>query len=161
VLTGLASAVWNLAVVFFTLRPPVWLITVLLIFVVELRAFWRKRQYEGHYEEEEPSPFDLYKEVHFFGALWRWPYYSNVPSDPWPFCPYCDMELIHSTGGYAAAGGHTVLYCERCDRKILEAQGTLKSIQNRVLREIERKIRTDDWKTAINRGNRRARAGDN
>jgi hypothetical protein len=92
-----------------------------------------------------------YTQDTFLGLIWRWSYISNHPHNPWAFCPYCDTMLIYSEQRdfYSRNVEHTMLTCETCNREMLTHEGDKDYLVNKILRQIDRIIRTGEWKTKI------------
>jgi len=94
--------------------------------------------------------FYAYNKDQFFNAVWRWSYGGNgLPTDAASFCPNCDMQLMYHEdhGAYRAAGlTNTILFCDRCNERITDVEGDYDHLERRVLREIERKVRTNEYK---------------
>lgn len=89
-----------------------------------------------------------YTHDRFLGLTWRWGYRRfGRPDVPWAHCPVCDTALIYNSEG---DGGRmrTVLTCETCDRAVLQHEGDAQYLAAKILRQIERKIRTGEWQTA-------------
>jgi uncharacterized membrane protein YeaQ/YmgE (transglycosylase-associated protein family) len=128
-------------------RIPVWLIlligSAIFLFLVWLN---RKVTFPIYVAPE----FHAYNQDRFFNAIWRWSYSgSGLPRDAASFCPKCDMQLVYHEpqGAYRAAGLiSTVLICERCGEQITNVEGDYNHLERRVLREIERKVRTEEYK---------------
>jgi hypothetical protein len=78
-----------------------------------------------------------------------------VTGDIWnlvSFCPTCDLQLVYSEGylgGYRAAGTTTKLLCENCKTQVMEADGNYKQLEAKVQREIERRIRTGEYRESL------------
>ena len=89
-----------------------------------------------------------YKKDDFLGITWRWSYQRKVPVDPWCFCSECNTELVYTYTG-SRSDQETELFCETCNITKLRHDGDKTYLINRVLRLIERKIRTEEWKTAV------------
>jgi len=89
-----------------------------------------------------------YVEDDFFGVPWRWRYISNQVYDPWAFCPSCDTQLVYSqTGGRFSPEPRSVtLFCERCRQDRLVHDGDRNYLVAAVKRQIDRNLRTGDWK---------------
>lgn len=128
-------------------RIPVWLI--LLLGVIVLGFIIRKNR-KPVLEVDTTPEFYAYNQDEFFNAVWRWSYSgSGLPEDAASFCPNCDMQLVYHEdhGGYRAAGlTNTILFCERCNERITDLEGDYDHLESRVLREIERKVRTNEYK---------------
>lgn len=91
-----------------------------------------------------------YKKDDFLGITWRWSYQRKIPVDPWCFCSECNTELVYTYTG-SRSDQETELFCETCNITKLRHDGDKTYLINRVLRLIERKIRTEEWKAEIKR----------
>lgn len=105
------------------------------------------QRFEG---ETEPE-FTSYLEDHIYGATWRWQWMGNRVKALHGFCPTCDAQLVYSEqGGYLDSRNETatVFICERCDRKAVArvVGGGLDYARGAVMREIERRVRTGDYR---------------
>ena len=92
----------------------------------------------------------LYTKDTIRNVTWRWGYANNRIINLRPFCPKCDMEL---TNVRADQGTHewTELHCEGHECGFV-ADGTWEDMnhaQDVARREIERNIRTGEWKKRI------------
>jgi len=90
-----------------------------------------------------------YTNDRFLGLTWRWRYRRfGRPDVPWAYCSVCDTALIYNSEG---DGGRmrTVLTCETCDRTVLQHEGDAQYLAAKILRQIERRIRTGEWQTAV------------
>ncbi len=91
--------------------------------------------------------FLKYNEDMFLGVKWRWKYDNmNTLDRVASFCPVCDMQLICNT---TYDGIRSDLKCERCNRIHYSHNGDYDDIESRVEMEIERNLRTGDWKKRI------------
>ena len=89
-----------------------------------------------------------YRQDNFLDIIWRWSYQRKMPVDPWCFCPDCNTELIYNYTG-SRENQETELFCETCNIAKLRHDGDTTYLINRVLRLIERKIRTGEWKKGL------------
>jgi len=105
----------------------------------------------------EPEPhWRDFTEFEWEGILWRWQYdregrLYGLAS----FCPQlgCDMQTYPRTGGYYGPGNETTLFtCDRCGHSP-EVRGNKDQIEDRVVREIERLLRGDGWRTNLRAAN--------
>lgn len=94
--------------------------------------------------------FTDYTEDRFFGAVWRWRYAHGGPTGTWAFCPGCDTVLVYS---YQRNYGDlmTTLHCETCHRDIATEPGDRDDLVGKVHRQIDRKVRTGEWKNYVER----------
>ncbi|MBL8308014.1 MAG: hypothetical protein JNM33_15085 [Rubrivivax sp.] len=97
----------------------------------------------------EPT-FTDYTEDRFMGAVWRWRYAHGAPTGTWAFCPRCDTVLVYS---YQRDYGDlkTTLHCETCRVDIATEPGDRDDLVGKVHRQIDRKIRTGEWKNYVER----------
>ena len=80
----------------------------------------------------------------FFGILWRWGAEPGVGTlSVRSFCPQCDMELYPNYNSY---GESLQFHCENCGfaHNVEHMDGP--QLENVVIRAIQRKIRTGEWK---------------
>ena len=93
-----------------------------------------------------------YTEDEFGGIRWRWSWSENTPSEPFPFCPRCDHILLedHDHRSVPQLGHTMVLDCENCGFNI-ESNGVIEGMRLRVLRNVDRKFRSGEWKSANKR----------
>ena len=124
---------------------PRWLVVILAIgciptFFRVLRRFF-------------PAPVNplAYTKDTFFGLVWRWSYPLSPTSDQtWCFCPKCDTRLVYNQDRFVLTGSFQ-FFCETCNQIVAEIPGNdVAVILNRVIRQIERNVRTDIWKESIN-----------
>jgi len=99
----------------------------------------------------EPHQRD-FAEFEFLGVLWRWHYdsYGAIHSLV-SFCPVplCDMQTYGRPGRYFGPSSQATTYpCERCGHTA-EIDGSQEAIESRVIREIQRFLRSDEWKKYI------------
>ena len=96
-----------------------------------------------------PRPEVLeYTTDRFLGLTWRWRYRRfGRPDAPWAHCPVCDTALIYNSQSDGSRM-RTVLTCESCDRTVLQHEGDAQYLAAKILRQIERKIRTGEWQAA-------------
>lgn len=94
-----------------------------------------------------------YRQDTFLDIIWRWSYQKQLPVDPWCYCPDCKTELIYNYTG-SRDNQETELFCEACNVTKLRHDGDTTYLVNRVLRLIERKIRTGEWQEVVVAGKR-------
>lgn len=96
-------------------------------------------------KKTSPSLAD-YTEDRFFGVVWRWRYAQGGPSGAWAFCPKCDTILVYS---YRHDYGDfkTTLHCETCEVDLATESGNKDDLVGKVHRQIDRKLRTGEWKS--------------
>lgn len=87
-------------------------------------------------------------------VLWRWRSISSLPSSLVPFCQRCDTQLVYDYDDgerYSGAQRHTLLICEHCNghRPVCREIGNYEDLKRRVGRQIDRLIRTGDWRQHV------------
>ncbi len=89
----------------------------------------------------------VYTTDRFHGLVWRWLMRSNgQPYNIATFCPRCDMQLHPASNGY---GYSTQFHCDKCEftSKVIEMEPM--TLEDWVIREIQRKLRTNEWKKGL------------
>lgn len=93
-----------------------------------------------------------FKEFEFLGVLWRWDYDTGGDIfNLFSFCPEsgCDMQTFGRLGRYFGDGNESTIYhCDRCGCTP-DIKGGREAIENRVVREVQRLLRTNQWKNHI------------
>jgi hypothetical protein len=95
-----------------------------------------------------------YTEDRFENIVWRWSYnFANQPINIQPYCPYCDIQLVHVVPPFWDNQGDKVsFYCENCKRTLANVEGGGRSYAiSMIARHIDRKIRTGEWEQLIER----------
>ena len=116
--------------------PLYWLLIIFAFgIILTLFSIWRANK----------KSIEYYSMDEVQGLVWEWDYY-NFHSTLKPLCPKCYSELIIARENY----GQTIYFCISCEiRKQFDItfEAHLKFIQI----EIEKRMRTDDWKNAEKR----------
>ena len=124
------------------LSVPFWLFYILLLMGMPFLGwcFLRLRRRAG------PRVGD-YTSDRFLEVDWTWHYvWGSTPEGIWCFCPDDNTRLVNSEDSYR----HSItLECETCKRKWGPIQGGMYDLTNKIARQIERKIRTGEWKKVV------------
>ncbi len=144
-LWGLVKSGWHgLGADVTTYRWLYWLLLLVLVVNI-LWIVWviiaANRKPEG---PREPTWHD-YRADEIFGLKWRWEYHHGLIYEPHPFCPKCDMVMVWVNNWNDT---HTVT-CERCQLKKVFQGDELVATQNKVKREIDRRLRAGEWRDAL------------
>jgi membrane protein implicated in regulation of membrane protease activity/ribosomal protein S27E len=124
--------------------PTWWLYLLYAICgVAALVLAWRV--YEANKKPREPHWTD-YQEDNFFGAVWRWHWVGNQLADPWAYCPTCDTVLVYANDVFPQ---RITLTCETCGRPVVSEGGDKDYLVAKVLRQIDRKARTGEWRNYV------------
>jgi len=128
---------------------PRWILFILILLsgILVLRAAYRFiRGASG------PSVFD-YREDTILGLTWRWDYGPNGPTNVWCYCPACDTSLVYTEDRdwteYGQGRNVIRLTCETCGHRIKDFEGDHNHLIGRVLRQIDRIQRNNEWKKRI------------
>ena len=95
--------------------------------------------------------YHSYTEDNFLGVHWKWKFYDDTISDPIPYCPNCQMQLINAFKQIKGRDWRdekrgVALHCESCNKRdLLVRPGEYYGITRQIKRLIERKIRTKEW----------------
>ena len=92
-----------------------------------------------------------FNQFNFLGSGWRWNTISHRPIGLVAYCPDCDIRLVYEeTGGRFSDEPKTIaLQCEKCDVVRTCELGDLKHLTSRVSREIDRLVRTGQWRQHV------------
>jgi hypothetical protein len=143
------GSAWTAAWGFITYRQPVpvWLLSFLILCAVALVAFilLRLRAIRPDWRS--------YTQDEFFGVIWRWRYTSQGGvADLIPFCPACDTLIRPARqdppAGYYSSEWpyHTRFGCDHCTAKPSVTKGSIDTIHDKIIRQIDRKLRNDEWR---------------
>ncbi len=97
-----------------------------------------------------------YKEDFIYGANWRWKWTKNEIVNVECYCPKCDSVLVYDESSchtrYTDVA-KTDFICENCNSQLVTTihGGNKKYAINAIKREIERRIRTEEYKSTINK----------
>jgi hypothetical protein len=126
---------------------PYWLIYVVIIILLLL--FWSKAKRvitDLSAEAARESPL-AYKKDCFYGMVWRWLMDSDFqPYRISTFCPKCDMQIHSDSAEYEYS---TQFYCDKCGFKSEAIKMKPFQLEEWVIREIQRKLRTKEWKQGL------------
>ncbi|MBD3676790.1 MAG: hypothetical protein HUJ27_00115 [Rhodobacteraceae bacterium] len=96
----------------------------------------------------ESQPSDLwrtYREDYFFGLRWRWDYGSDASHIYLltAFCPHCDLQ-VHPVDIARYSGVNRYEYkCEDCNVNLKTFDMPIPQIEDKVIRQIQKKIRNE------------------
>lgn len=129
---------WKAIVWFFqsSLSIPVWLFSILVI-IVCLSIFTIIVRLKS-------PEWESYKEDKFDRLTWRWNYNnSNIIN----VCPYCPIDDTLLTYRYIGGIGkiESIFICDTCKREFGPYSGSISDIENRIKRQIDRKIRKREY----------------
>jgi len=137
-----------------TVGIPVWLLSLTVALLLALLYQAAKRAMKT-LAASAPS-FLAYREDIIFGIHWRWSYVGNTLDEPHEFCPDCDTRLLFRDE-YGMPPGlvtrnfnlQTVFFCEHCGWQSQPLDGEHHDIINRVMRQIDRRARSGEWQSTL------------
>lgn len=92
-----------------------------------------------------------YREDIFLNLKWRWNYEKDGYIYPLcPFCLYCDFQIIPKNTSAYIAVDRIAFECDNCQHQFGEYQESIESIENKVKRSIQQKLRNGTWLEKIN-----------
>ncbi|MGO9622407.1 MAG: hypothetical protein ACLPT6_13505 [Desulfobaccales bacterium] len=142
-----SASIWVFHFLLSSVSMPIWSLIVIFLMIVPtlIRILSWFRQKEVNY----PSWHDYDQDV-ILEIRWRWHYspYGGEIANISYFCPSDDTQLI-----YEDWGSKTVFRCETCGRRFGPMEGSRNYIIGMVQRQIDRKIRTGEWKDIVQRLN--------
>ena len=130
-----------------TYTLPLWLILIISIFA----SIYIAKLLLSIKFKSKPK-YTAYTQDFIYGTNWKWKWEKEEISDIQCYCPKCDAILIYDDT--LSNIKHTELsktdfICENCNSNIVTTihGGNKNYAINAVKREIERRIRTDEYKT--------------
>ncbi len=82
----------------------------------------------------------------FFGIRWRWTYGSDgAVIGLYSLCPVCDYQVFPVNVSSFRVAPRIAFQCEDCGRDLGQFEGISKELENRVIRGIHKKLRTNTW----------------
>ncbi len=136
---------WSLLVAVYPVPGWLILIGVTLIAPVLLSIIRNMRKPEV----KELTWLDLYTEDRIESVVWRWHYVGSQIMGTAPYCPSCEAHLVYSEQydrGWPRTVNRTEFHCEHCGVVRTSINGDHDYAIAKVEREIDRRIRTGEWK---------------
>ncbi len=140
-----SASIWFFHFLVSSFPIPVWSIVFIFILIVPtlIKLFSRFSKKDVNH----PNWRD-YNEDEILKMRWRWRYtsYGGNIENIVCFCPSDDTQLI-----YEDWGSQVVFRCETCRRQFGPIQGSHGYIIGMIERQIQRKLRTGEWKEVVQR----------
>jgi len=87
-----------------------------------------------------------YRKDSFFGVVWAWDYNANdQPSHIHVLCPECQCQIAPVYEDRWPIGTYYHFDCDACGHKVEPVKGVYEEIENRVIRFVQKKLRTGEW----------------
>ncbi|WP_136603820.1 hypothetical protein [Paenibacillus dokdonensis] len=135
------KAIWDWIVETLTFGIPLWIILLIIVIILTARRIFRSSP------ESKPEFLNYTNDV-IEGIKWEWSFYTYGgkydfnANTPIPICKNCNGYLVLDYDDY-----HNLkLRCENCTYKKQLSEWEFSDYQNKIKREIMRRIRTNSWK---------------
>lgn len=137
---------WVLNATFDTYTIQGWLLALISFFALIglgllLKSIPRKKpEYYGYIEDV------------IYNTKWRWKWANNQISSLWCYCPHCEATLVYDDSSCRnyLNDNRTNFICERCNDIVTSISGgNLQYATSAVEREIDRRIRTEEYKRIL------------
>jgi hypothetical protein len=92
-----------------------------------------------------PMDWKAHTEDEFFGLKWRWRYGKSGIYGVVCFCPVCDQQLYPQNRSSFRVVDRIGFTCDHCGRDLGEFDMNWDTLQDKVTRSVQRKIRTGEW----------------
>jgi len=93
---------------------------------------------------------DDYVKDSFFGLTWRWRYGQTGIYSVVPCCSRCDMQVHPRLDHVSTLSTLTGYHCDNCGQHV-SLEGDHQNIEDKVTRQIQRKLRSGEWKQVISK----------
>jgi hypothetical protein len=92
-----------------------------------------------------------YTADNFFGLRWRWVYAGNEIVRLNTFCPHCDFQIFpyHAVKYRGLQGARIGFKCDSCHQELGEFEESTASLESKVERFIQQKLRNNTWSVSI------------
>jgi uncharacterized protein YlaI len=142
-----SGTIWLDEILLSSFTIPVWLLSIISILAsVSVIKFFLLLINNSNPE------YKAYVKDFIYGTNWRWKWKKDEIVELQCYCPICDSVLVYDESSchtrYTDVA-KTDFICENCKSQIVTSihGGNKKYAFNAVKREIERKIRTNEYKT--------------
>jgi len=140
---------WLYEVLLSSYTLPVW-----LLLIISILATTTILRFMISLTSSSNPEYTVYVKDSIYGANWRWKWSKDEIANIQCYCPKCDAQLIYDESSchtrYTEVA-KTDFICENCDSKIVTSihGGNKNYALGAIKREIERRIRTNEFKSVI------------
>ena len=141
--------IYNILLSSYTL--PLWMLLIISLFaLISIIKFFFS------FINNTKAEYASYIEDSIYDAKWRWKWAKDEIVNIECYCPKCDSLLVYDDSSCHTKYTEVVktdFICENCKSQIVTSihGGNKKYAINAVKREIQRRIRTEEYKTLINK----------
>jgi hypothetical protein len=136
------------AFAFSTTSVPNWFIALMVIlsiptFIIAIVLAKEKIWLETKNSE---SGWRSYKSDIYIKLRWRWKYFDDGGIyDLVSFCSHCDFQVFAQNASAYRVVDRIGFHCDSCDRTLNEIDESIDSLENKIKRFIQQKLRTGAW----------------
>lgn len=134
--------------VFFTTNVPNWLLGTLGVLClptvfIALALLW---EWIHPKKQNDVPDWRSYNTDIYFGLRWRWKYFDDGGIyDAYTCCPHCDFQVFpHNASSYRIID-RIGFHCDSCGSDLGIIEESQSSLENKVFRLIQQKLRTGSW----------------
>lgn len=131
---------------------PNWLMIIIVVpSIITWIMFGINAWNVSNNSEKSNNSWKQYTSDHFLGLRWRWRYYDDAqPLDLAAFCPHCDYQLYAQSLSAFRFDNRIVFDCDSCGAHLGTFDESLKSLEGKIGRLIQQKLRNGTWVAAEN-----------
>lgn len=136
--------VWHLVTM--STAVPNWLLVLLSLAIIPtllimVAGMWALL---GRGNSSKPTWVDYTSDM-FFGLRWRWHYATKRIAGLNAFCPHCDYQVFPYNASAYATIDRIGFKCDCCHRSLGEFDESIPSLESKVERFIQQKVRNGSW----------------
>lgn len=91
------------------------------------------------------SSWQSYTSDFFMNLRWRWRYAGDYITDLQTFCPHCDFQVYPENVSAYRVVDRIAFHCESCDTHLGTFDESYRSLESKVERFAQQKIRNGKW----------------
>jgi len=130
---------------------PNWLLAVLILCAIAVLLIVTIGLWALFFSHDAGLAYLSYTEDLILGVRWRWRYGSDGAIYKLvSFCPSCDYQIHPRDVAAFRAVEHIQYRCEDCGAMVGDFQMPLDEIESRVMRHIQKNLRTGTWSGVVN-----------
>jgi hypothetical protein len=126
---------------------PNWLLGLLIMLSLPIILLAGLAVWMRLFPSKEAGPgWHSYTSDKFFGLLWRWRYLSDGQIyDVCTFCPRCDYQVYPENVSAYSVVDRIGFRCDSCGSQLGEFDESALSLENKVKRFVQQKLRNGTW----------------
>lgn len=130
-----------------SMLTPNWLLLLLALLSLPTLIIIGALAWQSVFPSKARSPsWQDYTADIFCGLRWRWTYGTGGRIyDAHTFCPHCDFQVYAKDVSSYRVIDHIAFHCDSCGRNLGEFQESLNSLESKVKRFVQQKLRNGTW----------------